>query len=297
VDISIILITYNHKNFILQAIDSVVTQEFKGSLELIIGDDSSTDGTSDLINEYINKYTGAIHIKHLRSESNCGATNNIIQSLEACSGKYVAYLEGDDYWTSIHKIQTQYTFLEDQKQYSAHAHQTTRVNSDAEYKSFKLIKDRIIGAENMDDFHTIAMSSLFMRNYFQSGIPEYVRNFALDQNIIYFLTSQGPIYQSTDILSSYRVHETGAWSGKSTSEKIQSRMEYFNYQLDKLPLKAFQKKTVQNMALNSHLDHVKIWKWKSLFSKDGRKALKELFLFCKRESTYPSIKQLYRALF
>jgi len=108
--LSVCLITYNHKEYIRQAIDSVLMQKTNFSWELIIADDFSTDGTREIVLEYKEKYPD--FIKLILQENNVGAAQNWIDLLMAPKSKYIAYFEGDDYWTDPLKLQKQVDVLE-----------------------------------------------------------------------------------------------------------------------------------------------------------------------------------------
>lgn len=93
--VSIPIITYNHENFIANAIESVLSQDYP-NIEIIISDDSSTDNTVSIIQNYVHKYPHKI--KLLTSQKNMGATQNWYKAISVCSGKYIAGLAGDDYF-------------------------------------------------------------------------------------------------------------------------------------------------------------------------------------------------------
>lgn len=108
--VSVCMITYNHERFIAQAIESALMQETDFSVELVIGEDCSTDGTRAIVMEYAQRYPD--RIRPLLRERNLGMITNFVATLQACRGKYIALLEGDDYWTDPHKLQKQVEFLE-----------------------------------------------------------------------------------------------------------------------------------------------------------------------------------------
>lgn len=91
--VSIAMITYNHERFIANAIDSVLTQDYH-NVQIIISDDLSTDKTIQIINKYIEQYFDKI--KLLTAEKNVGAAANWFKCVNACNGKYVIGLSGDD---------------------------------------------------------------------------------------------------------------------------------------------------------------------------------------------------------
>ena len=91
--VSVFMPTYNHENFIAEAIESVLCQTYK-NYEIVIGDDCSTDATWDIVTQYQNKYPEKIIA--FRNEKNIGITNNCNKILRRCSGKYIAFTSGDD---------------------------------------------------------------------------------------------------------------------------------------------------------------------------------------------------------
>src|SRR5271157_2282730 len=108
--VSVFMITYNHEKFVGQAIESIVTQKVNFDFELIIGEDCSTDNTLDICNKYAKQYPDII--KLFPSEKNYGMMGNTVRVLYACTGKYIAMCEGDDYWCDPYKLQKQIDFLE-----------------------------------------------------------------------------------------------------------------------------------------------------------------------------------------
>jgi glycosyltransferase involved in cell wall biosynthesis len=108
--ISVCLITYNHAPFLRQAIESILMQKHNFSWELIVADDNSTDSTREIVLEFKEKYPEIV--RTLFQEKNVGAFCNWKDMINAARGKYIAYLEGDDYWTDWNKLNEQVTFLE-----------------------------------------------------------------------------------------------------------------------------------------------------------------------------------------
>ena len=93
---TVLLITYNHAPYIRKAIDSVLKQKTQYNFIIYIFDDASTDGTTDIVKEYANKYPNKI-IPFI-AQNNQGATINIYNAYKSVKTKYCALLECDDYW-------------------------------------------------------------------------------------------------------------------------------------------------------------------------------------------------------
>ena len=113
--VSVCMITYNHENYIREAIEGVLMQKTNFPIELIIGEDCSTDNTRAIVIEYANKYPQTIHT--LLTVENVGMTKNFYKTLKAATGKYIALCEGDDYWIDSQKLQKQVDFLEANEEY------------------------------------------------------------------------------------------------------------------------------------------------------------------------------------
>jgi glycosyltransferase involved in cell wall biosynthesis len=126
--ISICLITYNHVKYIEQAIESVLIQNINVKCELIIADDCSTDGTSEIITNYQSKYPHLI--KLIINTKNTGGGKNFVNLINSAKGKYISYFEGDDYFIDSKKLHVQYSFLEKNEQCSMCYHP---VKYDANY--------------------------------------------------------------------------------------------------------------------------------------------------------------------
>lgn len=110
--VSICCITYNHEKFIRDAIEGFLKQRTDFSFEIIIQDDASTDLTADIIKEYERKYPELVKPIYHKENQYSKGVNPIILPLQMAKGKYVAFCEGDDYWTDPLKLQKQITEME-----------------------------------------------------------------------------------------------------------------------------------------------------------------------------------------
>lgn len=111
--VSIVCLTYNHKNYIRDALNGFVMQKTNFDFEVIIHDDASTDGTSAIIKEYARKYKFIVPILQKENQWSKGKTLSKTFIYPKIRGKYVAFCEGDDYWTDENKLQIQVNCLED----------------------------------------------------------------------------------------------------------------------------------------------------------------------------------------
>lgn len=108
--LSVIMTTYNHERYIAEAIESVLRQQTSFRVEIVIGEDCSTDRTLNIARDYQSMYPEGIRI--VTSDENVGWRKNYRRTIAAAKGKYIALLDGDDYFTHCKKLQMQVELLE-----------------------------------------------------------------------------------------------------------------------------------------------------------------------------------------
>lgn len=115
--VSVRCITYNHENYIAQALDGFLMQKTNFPFEVIVHDDASPDRTADIVREYEKKYPAIIKAIY-QTENQYSKRDGTIERIlnEACKGKYIALCEGDDYWIDENKLQMQVDVMEENPQ-------------------------------------------------------------------------------------------------------------------------------------------------------------------------------------
>ncbi len=259
------MITYNHELFIKQAIKSVLMQKTNFKVELIIANDCSTDDTSNIIKSVINKNSFSVEVNYINRDVNFGMMPNFIDALKKCKGKYIALLDGDDYWTDPLKLQKQVDFMEANHEYGICFHNIKiydQVNQ-------KFLEDTITReVEETTDINELAKGnyihtpSVMLRNDF--SIPEWFKRSPLGDWALYMLTIKDrKIKRLNDVMAVYRVHDTSIWSGltqdiRNKKTNISTRLIYNNLKLSSETknilksrlLKPKQKKTFINKVMN-----------------------------------------------
>ncbi len=216
--ISIILQTYNHENYIAQALDSIFSQKVNFEYEVIIAEDCSTDRTKEIILKYKNKFK---NIKLIFNKKNYGVCFTFFMSKFNCSDtQYIAIFEGDDYWIDPYKLQKQVDFLDNNPGFVGCSHNTEllyeqdgkrkpMIADSSKTKSISDIKDLISGHCY---FHT---SSYVWRNIFKDGYP---KEMAFNQSVMgdWFLSMlyarNGNIKYFDKVMSVYRINKNGRYS-------------------------------------------------------------------------------------
>jgi len=122
--VSIICLTYNHKKYISQTIEGFLMQKTSFPFEIVIHDDASIDGTTEIIKQYEAKFPDLFNCIYQRENQKSKGRAVLPVALERAKGKYVALCEGDDYWIYPHKLQKQIDFLEANKEFAMCFHNT-----------------------------------------------------------------------------------------------------------------------------------------------------------------------------
>lgn len=120
--VSVIILTYNHERYILKALKSVVAQKVNFQIEVLVFEDSSTDGTKEIVEKFQGENKDLVRV--YSNTINQGIKNNVMRVLSEIEGEYVAILDGDDYWSNTDKLQQQIDFLENNLDYNGIFHDT-----------------------------------------------------------------------------------------------------------------------------------------------------------------------------
>ena len=118
--VSVAITAFNSEKWLARALDSVLLQQADFPIEIVIGDDCSTDGTAAVARSYRARNPGLIRV--LERSQNLGMQRNYYETFEACRGKYIAWLDADDYWTDPSKLALQIQLMEADPSISASGH-------------------------------------------------------------------------------------------------------------------------------------------------------------------------------
>lgn len=222
--VSICCLVYNHKKYIRQALDSFLMQETNFKFEILINDDCSTDGTTEIIKEYEEKYPDIIkplyHSENQYSKSyRQGNMMSITFNFPRVQGKYTAMCEGDDFWTDKHKLQKQFDFMQSNPDcaFCAHTVRCTNENGTPIKQIIPLestVKTGTITSEEaVDDIcrlpYMFQTSSYFFRSEYLKEMVENTPEFfeyssSMDILFMLYFSSKGTVHYINEEMSCYR---------------------------------------------------------------------------------------------
>ncbi|WP_169714374.1 glycosyltransferase [Algoriphagus antarcticus] len=236
--VSVLMITYNHEAYLKEAINGVLEQEGDFDLELIIAEDTSTDNSKVIINDFIANHPKGNLIKYTRHIENMGMMKNLIWAYNQCNGEFIALCEGDDYWIDKYKIEKQTSFLSANKDFMISYHPAMVLQKNGELVP-DFITENFFKSENSNQLdlaifgNYIHTPTVVFRNT-RMEIPAYFKELLVGDFFLYLLLSKnGKINRMPDYSAVYRF-QVGFFSSQN-AEKIRNdfkkslRIFYLNY--------------------------------------------------------------------
>ena len=231
--VSVCMITYNHENYIAEALDSIFAQDYKGPIEVVIGEDASTDGTRKVAESYVQRYPG--RVKLLPSDQRYGMTQNFFRTIYACSGKYLALLEGDDYWVDQSKLTKQVTALEENPQYVYCYSDAVKIDPSGKYVGDVIVnhkRDHLTAADIIGGFWSPTLTTIIRRQELFDVVAVLEKDsnvLNLDWVTFSLLSEKGLVGYVKTEPSAYRQHAGGVYSKKTIEYKLTASLESHKY--------------------------------------------------------------------
>jgi glycosyltransferase involved in cell wall biosynthesis len=223
--VSVLITTYKHEKFIAQAIESALMQQTDFPFEVVIGEDKSPDDTRKLVEEYQQRHPNKIRL--FARERNL-SSGNFVETYAACRGKYVAILEGDDYWTSPDKLQIQADALDAHREWVLCFH-TVRVMREDGSQPPSLFPQGRKEVSTLDDLlrgNFIQTCSVMFRNGVMQKFPDWYAALALgDWPFFIMLAQHGQLGYLDRTMADYRVHGAGLWASKDQLFRMERSLE------------------------------------------------------------------------
>jgi glycosyltransferase involved in cell wall biosynthesis len=228
------LLTYNHAKFIKHCLNGILMQKTDFPFEIYIYDDCSTDGTSDIVREYAQKYRNIIvdvQPENYYSKDNKLWQKKITLSMKHHNCKYTAFVEGDDYWIDPYKLQFQVSFLETHSDFSVSSGGFIISNSNGEQRVNLAAIEKYTAIE-IPDFEAAHFSPIghlrkyLTRVYRTEAIPKGDEYYG-DVMEIYYALKKGKGCYFSRIFGIYNMHSNGLWAGLTSEEEVQHLYESF----------------------------------------------------------------------
>nr|WP_320194061.1 glycosyltransferase [uncultured Desulfobacter sp.] len=296
--LSVWMITYQHANYIRDALDGVLMQQTDFPFKICIGEDGSDDGTREICQEYAERHPDIIRLflrdreGDERKKYTAPFMFNMVETLRACEGKYIALCEGDDYWTDPLKLQKQVEFLENNEDFAITHHKTDLL------KNGKIQSDEL----NINTPEVTTITDLAKGNYIRT-LSVLFRN---PQSKSFFITLPNcpigdfPLYLAVlnyfqckiryfpETMGVYRLHKQGVYENKSSECKSNTFGETIENLIDSSILEQYE---VVHILKNKH--HNIYWK---LYEKEKDEIKRLYYLQKSVKYSNKNIKELQKTV-
>lgn len=221
--VSVVCNAYNHEKYIEKCLQGLVMQKTNFAYEILIHDDASTDGTADIIRTYEKMYPDLI--KPIYQTENQYSKGGIYQfQYPRVKGRYIAFCEGDDYWTDENKLQRQYDAVEAHPEVDMCAHTADVISEDGERvvqcisprkeKCIIPVEDVIYGGGGF-----VATNSLMYRAELANTEYEFRNSWRIDYTLQVLGALRGGMLYLPENMSAYRRMSIGSWTTRICSSK------------------------------------------------------------------------------
>lgn len=314
IGVSVLCAAYNQEKYIRQTLEGFVMQKTNFPFEVIVNDDASTDGTPEIIKEYADKYPNIIKPVYQKENQYSKKLSISIECLyPKAKGKYLAWCEGDDFWSDENKLQIQYDVMEKNPDCHLCIHRVQMIRENGEHirpRPFFDLQEKLM---NTEEFFKIIfsnfefqMSSYFVRRTdFANYIVDFVKTRQIlrkcgvgDLSLLFYFGLLNGIYYTDKIMSSYRKYSFGSWSLRNKNkyknfycyiEAIEEFDKYTSYKYHKLCLFRMLRFSI-HIVKNTYT-------LKDLLSKDKRKIFERFTLIQKSilfmYILFPSLARVY----
>lgn len=221
VKVSVICITYNHEDYIRDALEGFVTQKTNFRFEVLIHDDASTDGTADIIREYEAKYPElicAVYQTENQHSKGVPISRTFLEPL--AKGAYIAWCEGDDFWCDPCKLQKQFDYMEAHPECNICASRAVFADHDTGRCTIrpKQAMDRVYTIEEtiMLGGLFFATATFFMRRHIYIDLPECFRTrYFGDLQLLIYGSEGGGCYAMQDVMTVYNNKRKGSYTERT----------------------------------------------------------------------------------
>ena len=224
--VSVAVITYKMERYLRKLLESILQQKVSFQYEIVIDDDYSPDNSRSIIREYQEKFPEIIH--PIYRHRNVGGSRNMYGVMQKCQGKYIAILEGDDFWEGDNKLQYQIDFLEEHPEYIGMTCNSWCEHEEIPTCSHLMRRRTEPKVFSFQDFMALSFldrlpsstDTWVFRNFWHDG-GDYSLFFRAhrmiwDQSLILILYGKGIVYADPSIVSHHRSIST------TTGENYQS---------------------------------------------------------------------------
>ncbi|WP_310993585.1 glycosyltransferase family 2 protein [Aequorivita marina] len=243
--VSVCVQTYQHALYIKDCLDGILMQKTDFTIEILLRDDASNDGTAEICKDYAARHPNKFNLLLYSENQFVKGVKPLPDNVKRAKGKYIAMCEGDDYWTDPLKLQKQVDFLEQNAEYVACFHKYKELVDGAFSEKIlpDIEDDFVITKKNFfDKWYTKTLTVVFRKDV-HSSIDYSMYEKHRDTTLFYELLKINNAICLNFIAGVYRIHQGGIWSLKSKRDRDIAayihleEIYYFNQEDENLKIK------------------------------------------------------------
>ena len=226
ITVTVLIVTYNHANYIAGAIESALMQRADFPVEILISEDCSTDATREIVERCVKTYPELL--TPIFSETNIRSNEVVARGLRRAKGRYVSILDGDDYWTSETKLAEQVSFLEAHSDFSAVFHNALVATGETltDFRWTPPHQSSVVTKREIWEGNPYATCAGMLRTDCVRSVPAWYADFfpITDWPLYVLCAERGDLAFVDDPVGVYRLHEGGLVSsldGRSKAEMVE----------------------------------------------------------------------------
>ena len=231
IEVSVICNVYNHGRYLRDALDGFIMQKTNFPFEVLIHDDASTDDSAAIIREYEEKYPELIKpIYQTENKYSKNINIDVAYQYPRVNGKYIAFCEGDDYWTDPLKLQKQYDFMESNPEYSmcicscqwlnmltGRVENRCQTNEDRDISTEEIILEK--------KGRVFQFASVFVKTDVGVATPYWLPLFPIgDYPMAIKAALAGKVHMLADVMCVYRWYSSGSWTARMDNDNHRLRV-------------------------------------------------------------------------
>ncbi|HXC95511.1 MAG TPA: glycosyltransferase [Edaphobacter sp.] len=227
--VSVAITAFNSEKWITRAIESVLMQQTTFPIEIVVADDCSTDGTAAIAEDLRQHHPDKLRV--LARQKNVGIQRNYFETFGMCRGKYIAWLDADDYWTDPDKLAIQVQTMEDDPSVAVCCHFVRWVTPDTGVqRNFPSLSPGRYDLSELVRRNFLPSPSIMFRNGIQRKLPEWYFDLApvTDWPIWILAAQTGDILLLDRMMADYQLTPNSSFAGQSQLKGNQADIRFYD---------------------------------------------------------------------
>ncbi|MEQ1744324.1 MAG: glycosyltransferase [Saprospiraceae bacterium] len=273
VTLHVLMLAYNVAPYITEAIEGVLAQETDFPVQLVIGEDCSTDSTRDICQKYADQYPE--RILFLPGDKNLGIAGNAARALQHCTAKYLAICDGDDIWTDPAKLRKQVAFLENNPDHGlsySDVHIISETGSPVQGDEHDTLRDsyeggvifmKLLGGNFINNSTTVVRRALLCDHVIDTDRKYYIHDYLMWLHV----ALRSKVHFLPETTTAYRKHSGGvtnsAEKARYNGQKLQTALFGILHDFDRLytrPLSSGEKSRLSRKMLSLLYRNAGTWR-------------------------------------